>query len=47
MSNTSKGEEKPKKKKELLKESTYSLCPIHKIQFPRGADCPRCVQERQ
>ncbi len=35
--------ENDKKQKEtILKESTYALCPIHKVQYPRGASCPKC-----
>ena len=26
----------------ILRESAYSLCPTHKIQYPRGAKCPQC-----
>ena len=47
---TEKKEEKDKKdsdnksidKDVILKESAYALCPIHKIQYPRGAKCPQC-----
>jgi C-terminal processing protease CtpA/Prc len=29
-------------KETILKEGTYYLCPTHKVQFPRGASCPKC-----
>ncbi len=35
-------ENKSKEKEVILKESAYSLCPIHKVQYPRGAKCPQC-----
>jgi hypothetical protein len=35
-------EDKTSKKDTVLKESTYSLCPIHNVQYPRGAKCPQC-----
>jgi len=41
-----KTKEKKNKSKEndvILKEGAYSLCPTHKVQFPRGAKCPRCA----
>lgn len=37
-----KDENDKKQKETILKESTYSLCPIHKVQYPRGASCPKC-----
>jgi len=39
----SKKHESDKQPKEtILKESTYALCPVHKVQYPRGASCPMC-----
>jgi len=47
MSTEKISKEQPKKKRETLRESSYSLCPIHKVQYPRGATCPRCAKEQQ
>jgi hypothetical protein len=37
-----KVESEKKQKETLLKDSAYSLCPVHRVQYPRGASCPKC-----
>ena len=33
----------PTKSPEGIRASTYILCPIHKIRYSRGEQCPKCA----
>jgi len=46
MAEEDKKKEKNQSQTEMLKEDIHSLCPIHRIPFPRGASCPKCMMER-